>query len=77
MLNTAVTAARKAGAIINRGSNDLDRLTIHRKRQNDFVSEVDHAAEAEIISILKKAYPTHGFYAEESGKDRAKSDFVW
>jgi myo-inositol-1(or 4)-monophosphatase len=77
MLNTAVKAARKAGALIVRGSNDLDRLTIHRKRQNDFVSEVDHAAEAAIIQILKEAYPTHGFHAEESGKDRAKSEFVW
>jgi myo-inositol-1(or 4)-monophosphatase len=77
MLNTAVKAARKAGAIINRGANDLDRLTIHRKRHNDFVSEVDHAAEAAIIQVLKEAYPTHGFHAEESGKDRAKSEFVW
>lgn len=77
MLNTAVKAARKAGAIIVRGSNDLDRLTIHRKRQNDFVSEVDHAAEAAIIQVLKEAYPTHGFHAEESGKDRAKSEYVW
>jgi myo-inositol-1(or 4)-monophosphatase len=77
MLNTAVKAARKAGAVINRGANDLDRLTIHRKRQNDYVSEVDHAAEAEIIKILKEAYPTHGFYAEESGKDRAKNEYVW
>ncbi|WP_171090585.1 inositol monophosphatase family protein [Usitatibacter rugosus] len=77
MLNTAVKAARKAGAVINRGANDLDRLTIHRKRQNDYVSEVDHAAEAEIIKILKEAYPTHGFLAEESGKDRAKNEYVW
>ena len=77
MLNTAVKAARKAGAVINRGANDLDRLTIHRKRQNDYVSEVDHAAEAQIIKILKEAYPTHGFYAEESGKDRAKNEYVW
>jgi myo-inositol-1(or 4)-monophosphatase len=77
MLNTAVKAARKAGAIIVRGSNDIERLTIHRKRQNDFVSEIDHAAEAAIIQILKEAYPTHGFHAEESGKDRAKSEFVW
>jgi len=77
MLNTAVKAARKAGAVINRGANDIERLTIHRKRHNDFVSEIDHAAEAEIIKILKEAYPTHGFYAEESGKDRAKSEYVW
>ncbi len=77
MLNTAVKAARKAGAIINRVAGDLDRLTIHRKRHNDFVSEVDHAAEAAIIKVLKEAYPTHGFHAEESGKDRAKSEYVW
>ncbi len=77
MLNTAVKAARRAGAIIIRGSNDIERLTIHRKRHNDFVSEIDHAAEAAIIQVLKEAYPAHGFYAEESGKDRAKSEFVW
>ena len=77
MLNTAVKAARKAGAIIQRASNDLERLTVRRKRHNDFVSEVDHAAEEAIISILKEAYPGHGFHAEESGKDRAKSEYVW
>jgi myo-inositol-1(or 4)-monophosphatase len=77
MLNTAVKAARKAGSIISRASNDLDRLTVHRKRQNDFVSEVDHAAEEAIISILKTAYPDHGFHAEESGKDRSKAEYVW
>ena len=77
MLNTAVKAARKAGAIINRGANDIERLTIHRKRHNDFVSEIDHAAESAIIQVLKEAYPAHGFHAEESGKDRAKNEFVW
>jgi myo-inositol-1(or 4)-monophosphatase len=77
MLNTAVKAARKAGAIITRGASDLDRLTIRRKRHNDFVSEIDHAAEAAIIGVLKDAYPAHGFHAEESGKDRAKNDYVW
>ena len=77
MLNTAVKAARKAGAIIQRASSDIERLTVRRKRHNDFVSEVDHAAEEAIISILREAYPTHGFHAEESGKDRAKSEFVW
>ena len=77
MLNTAVKAARKAGSIITRASGDLDRITIHRKKHNDFVSEVDHAAEEAIIGVLKDAYPSHGFHAEESGKDRAKNEFVW
>ncbi len=49
MLTTAVKAARKAGGIITRASADLDKLTVRRKRQNDFVSEVDHAAEEAII----------------------------
>ena len=67
MLNTAVKAARKAGSIITRASFDLDKLTVRTKRQNDFVSEVDHAAEDAIISTLKAAYPDHGFLGEESG----------
>jgi myo-inositol-1(or 4)-monophosphatase len=77
MLNTAVKAARKAGSIIARASFDLDKLTVRRKRQNDFVSEVDHAAEEAIIEVLHEAYPSHGILAEESGRRDAKSDYVW
>ena len=77
MLNTAVKAARKAGSIINRASFDIDKLTIRKKRQNDFVSEVDEAAEEAIISVLRDAYPDHGILAEESGRTDTKSDYVW
>jgi myo-inositol-1(or 4)-monophosphatase len=77
MLNTAVKAARKAGSIITRASSDLDRLTIRRKRQNDFVSEVDHAAEEAIIAVLREAYPAHGIVAEESGEANADAEYVW
>jgi myo-inositol-1(or 4)-monophosphatase len=77
MLNTAVKAARKAGSLITRASHDLDKLTVRSKRQNDFVTEVDHAAEEAIISILREAYPAHGILAEESGARDAKADYVW
>ena len=77
MLNTAVKAARKAGTIITRASFDVDKLTIRKKRQNDFVSEVDEAAEQAIISVLREAYPKHGILAEESGKSDADADYVW
>ena len=77
MLNTAVKAARKAGSIITRASSDLDKLTVRRKRQNDFVSEVDHAAEDAIIKVLREAYPSHGILAEESGGRDASADYVW
>ena len=45
MLNVAIKAARAAGAIINRAALDVDLLKISVKGPNDFVSEVDRAAE--------------------------------
>ena len=77
MLNTAVKAARKAGSIITRASFDVDKLTIRTKQKNDFVSEVDHAAEDAIISVLKDAYPDHGFLGEESGYKDKDAEYLW
>lgn len=76
MLNTAVKAARRAGAIINRAAQNLDALTVQNKQDNDYVSEVDRAAEQEIISILLSAYPNHAILAEESGT-QGESEFQW
>lgn len=79
MLNTAVKAARRAGSVIMRGARDLDILAVSKKRHNDFVTEVDKAAEAEIIEVLTKAYPDHAILAEESGASGASKDaeFKW
>jgi myo-inositol-1(or 4)-monophosphatase len=77
MLNIAVKAARRAGAIINRASQDIGTLTVKSKNYNDFVSEVDVAAERVIIDTLKDAYPDHGFLGEESGSSENQSDFIW
>ncbi len=67
MLNTAVKAARRAASIINRASFDIDRVKVTEKKHNDFVTEVDQAAEQAIIEVLKTAYPDHAILAEESG----------
>ncbi len=79
MLNIAIKAARGAGAIINRASLDLDLLKVNTKGPNDFVSEVDHAAEQSVIETLLAAYPGHGILAEESGRAHGArdSDYVW
>lgn len=80
-LNIAIKAARRAGQIINRASNDLDLLKIATKRPNDYVTEVDRAAEAAIIETLKEAYPNYGILAEESGETAGKgkrdAEFQW
>jgi myo-inositol-1(or 4)-monophosphatase len=79
MLNTAIKAARKAGAVIQRGARDLDRLTVTSKGPKDFVSEVDRGAEAAIVETLLEAYPDHGILAEEGTvNSKVKSpDNIW
>jgi myo-inositol-1(or 4)-monophosphatase len=79
MLNIAIKAARAAGAIINRASLDVERLTVVVKSVNDFVTEVDKAAEDAIIATILEAYPGHGILAEESGREHGAkhSDYVW
>jgi myo-inositol-1(or 4)-monophosphatase len=79
MLNIAVKAARRAGRIINRATQDLDLLHVSRKAHNDFVSEVDSTAEDAIINVLLEAYPNHSILAEESGArgDPSKSEYQW
>ncbi len=67
MINTAVKAARRAATIINRASFDIDQVRVTQKNHNDFVTEVDKAAEEAIISTLRQAYPDHAILAEESG----------
>jgi myo-inositol-1(or 4)-monophosphatase len=79
MLNIAVKAARAAGSIINRASLDLDLLKISTKSPNDFVTEVDQAAERAIIDTLLGAYPGHAVLAEESGREHGAqhSEYLW
>ena len=79
MLNTAVKAARAAARIISRAAMDLDGLKVNTKSPNDFVTEVDHAAEQAIIDTLLGAYPGHGILAEESGNRHGArhSEYVW
>ena len=77
MLNIAVRAARKAGSIINRSALSSEGLKVKAKQANDFVTQVDQAAEEAIIGIVRNAYPDHGFLAEESGKSEGKGEYVW
>ena len=79
MLNIAVKAARAAGSIINRAALDVERLTISTNGVNDFVTDVDQAAEKVIIDTLLTAYPGHAILAEESGRAHGAkhSDYLW
>ena len=76
MLNIAIRAARLAGSLIVRSLPHVEHLEITTKGRNDYVSDVDHLAEREIINTIRKAYPDHAIMAEESG-NTGNSDTVW
>ncbi|MGH8115158.1 MAG: inositol monophosphatase family protein [Rhodanobacteraceae bacterium] len=76
LLNIGIRAARRAGEIIVRSLVRLDSLQVTSKGRNDYVSEVDRAAEREIIAIIHKHYPEHAILAEESGAS-GENDTVW
>lgn len=76
LLNIAIRAARQAGNTLTRHSDQIDRFKVEEKTANDFVSDIDHLAEAEIIKTIRKAYPDHAILAEESGED-GDHDMQW
>ncbi len=76
MLNIAIRAARNAGSLIMRSLQHVEHLEVTTKGRNDYVSDVDHLVEQEIINVIKKAYPEHAIMAEESGNS-GNSDTVW
>ncbi|HVB48203.1 MAG TPA: inositol monophosphatase family protein [Burkholderiales bacterium] len=78
LLNIAIKAARRAGSIINRASLDGSPLEIKAKHANDFVTQIDKAAEHAIMDVIAKAYPEHAILAEESGASAgAKPEYRW
>src|SRR5690606_41834424 len=78
MLPMALRAGRKAAELIERAFERVDLLTVESKSHNDFVTEVDKAAEKEIIYHLRKAYPDHSIRGEEGGVQPGKNpDYEW
>ena len=77
-LNVASKAARKAGDMMLRASNNLSSIRVDNKAFNDFVSEVDRQSEAIIIETLQEAYPHHRILSEEAGVlGNERAEFEW
>ncbi|HLU13162.1 MAG TPA: inositol monophosphatase family protein, partial [Arenimonas sp.] len=77
VVNVMVKAARAAGNVILRHMGKLDSLNVVEKARQDYASEVDASAEAEIIRELRRAFPDYGILGEESGAmGQGRSTFV-
>lgn len=77
ILNVACRAATRAGDIITRHMQQTDRLTIEKKSENDYVSEIDRMAEDDIIQTIRKFYPSHAILGEESGFIGDNDEYLW
>ncbi len=56
--------------------NQLESLRVIEKSPNEFVTQVDQAAEAVIIETIREYYPDHAILAEESGAI-GDNDYQW
>jgi myo-inositol-1(or 4)-monophosphatase len=76
-LEIATEAALSAGAILQSYWGNLESVQ-EKGRPGDLVTEADAAAEAAVITILKRHFPDHQILAEESGhQGNAISRFLW
>src|ERR687885_219610 len=74
-VEAAIEAARAAGAVLRRGYGTSK--TIRYKATIDLVTAFDEESERTIIQILSAAFPTYGFWTEESGHHPATGDARW
>ncbi|MDA3919308.1 MAG: inositol-phosphate phosphatase [Salinisphaera sp.] len=74
-LEVAVDAARAAEAVINRYyHSDFD---VEHKADASPVTVADIESERVIKSVLADAFPDHGFYGEELGRESMDAEYVW
>jgi myo-inositol-1(or 4)-monophosphatase len=76
MVNIAIRAARRAGELMIRQLNQLESLQVTEKGRNELVTQVDEAAEAAIIEVIRDHYPEHAILAEESGA-AGEHEYQW
>ncbi|NTU68035.1 MAG: inositol monophosphatase [Chlorobiaceae bacterium] len=76
-LETAVKAARAAGAITISRFGELSRPEIVAKEYKDFVTEVDRQCEATITSIIISEFPDDSLLCEEGTLNDGTSGRTW
>lgn len=68
-------AVTEAGKLVMTKFARINKMTF--KRKNDIVTEMDYESEKLIIDIIRKHFPDHNFYTEESGTIDEQSDYTW
>lgn len=77
MLTVAIEAAREAGRFLKLSVGKVRSIEVKQGEERNLVSEIDRGAEARIIAIIKRHFPTHAILAEESGGSTAPAEVRW
>jgi myo-inositol-1(or 4)-monophosphatase len=73
----ACAAAHQAGGILRRRFRERTPLLVEEKGLHDFVTEVDRAAEAAVLSYIAAHFPKHPVMSEESSPELPPSGHRW
>ncbi|HEX3035689.1 MAG TPA: inositol monophosphatase family protein [Thermodesulfobacteriota bacterium] len=74
-LEVAEYAAREAGKLLK---GHLGKVkSIEYKAKNSLVTEVDKLSENLIVKIIRSYFPSHDVFAEEGGRGKRQSSYLW
>jgi len=73
----ACDAAKAAGRLIREHFLEKKPVSVEWKGLHDFVTAVDHEAEAAVLGYLKERFPEHAVMAEEGSPDEEAVDYRW
>lgn len=74
-LETAIAAAKAGEAVIQRYYQNPPAVQL--KADQSPVTIADVETEQAIKQVLRQAFPDHGFYGEETGRDRPDAEYTW
>src|SRR5512147_991579 len=67
--------ARESGAILRAGYSKEHQVDY--KGVIDLVTEVDHQSEAYLLGEVRRDFPDHHIFSEESGVIQGDKDHIW
>ncbi len=68
---------RQAGNICKKEQKFLKLSDVSFKNKKDLVTITDKKVESFIIKAIRKNYPSHDIFGEETGKTHFSSDYLW
>ncbi|MDP3964547.1 MAG: inositol monophosphatase family protein [bacterium] len=76
IIHFASQLARKSGRYLLEGFHKRE-MAYTNKHRHEIVTKYDIGAEKIILSAIRKQFPDHGIYSEESGREGSRAGYVW